>query len=718
MLRFFNKLALVGGIFLYAVTVFGQDSLNVRRVWQESLWQEAQAVAVQDSFAFLAAGDGMQVLNISDPMHPHRVGWWNWLAPRSGISVHGRYAFVHSNTNGTAILDISNPVAPVVRSISSIIPYAAKRMAFSDTLAFAAGPETSFTVFRSRYPWYDNQVGQCAGVYGNKVVLHDQYAFVFGEGRFREALTVVNVSDPRHPVRVSHTGTRGLTRDLAVSGNYAYAVIEPYGFRIFDFGNVDTLIALGSLADFGAATGIDVRGNYAFITDSLAGLRIVDVSNPQSPVEVAGYNPGGRMNGMEISGNYAVVTDLMSGVRLIDITNPLAPVAAGLGRQSGLAMDVAVNNHYAYLAASRGGLRIYDVSDPTVTMLVAAADTLNDVRHVVVHQNHAYVQDTGGLQVLSVADPANPVAVSRIDSIRFAYSMTVHGDYLYVAAGGYGLHIVSVANPSAPQVVGTCPSAGSTRAAAVSDSFAYLADGYGGLRVFEISNPALPQLLFTYPSQNREITGVALIGHYVCMTVWDNSMENPGLVILDASIPDDPVPISSAPAIIADRVVVSGNYAYIIEGEAGIEIFNLTDPLHPVRTGRYARDGWLVGAAVSDGMAFTANEGNFDILDCSRAVDLFTDHSGTSTPATFELTSFPNPFNASTRITFSLPQATPVDLRVYDIQGRLVETLVSKVMAAGYYSVYFDGHEFASGAYLLRLTSGRNYQTQKVVLIK
>ena len=87
-------------------------------------------------------------------------------------------------------------------------------------------------------------------------------------------------------------------------------------------------------------------------------------------------------------------------------------------------------------------------------------------------------------------------------------------------------------------------------------------------------------------------------------------------------------------------------------------------------------------------------------------------------PSAFTLSAAPNPFNPSTRITFDLPVAGRVTLKIYDLTGRLVTTLADEVCAAGLQTRTFDGHDLASGLYFARLQISSHIQTQKLVLLK
>ncbi|HTX19053.1 MAG TPA: glycoside hydrolase family 9 protein [Bacteroidota bacterium] len=94
-------------------------------------------------------------------------------------------------------------------------------------------------------------------------------------------------------------------------------------------------------------------------------------------------------------------------------------------------------------------------------------------------------------------------------------------------------------------------------------------------------------------------------------------------------------------------------------------------------------------------------------------------HPAPLSPETFRLSqNYPNPFNPSTTIAFQLAEASHVDLKVYDILGRLTRTLVDERKGAGSYSVTFDGSALPSGVYMYRLQAGTATATKKMILVK
>ncbi len=79
---------------------------------------------------------------------------------------------------------------------------------------------------------------------------------------------------------------------------------------------------------------------------------------------------------------------------------------------------------------------------------------------------------------------------------------------------------------------------------------------------------------------------------------------------------------------------------------------------------------------------------------------------------------YPNPFNPSTVINWQLPVSGHVSLKIYDILGREIATLVDEFKVAGYYKINFDGSSLASGIYLYRLKTNDNVTTKKMILLK
>ncbi|MBS1516564.1 MAG: S8 family peptidase [Bacteroidetes bacterium] len=110
----------------------------------------------------------------------------------------------------------------------------------------------------------------------------------------------------------------------------------------------------------------------------------------------------------------------------------------------------------------------------------------------------------------------------------------------------------------------------------------------------------------------------------------------------------------------------------------------------------------------------------WEALKLGRTLTGVNPVSGVNTvPKGFSLSqNYPNPFNPATVINYELGTSSDVKLKVYDVLGNEIATLVNKKQDAGFYSVKFDGSRFSSGIYFYTLTSGNFAQTKKMLLVK
>ncbi|MCF8240375.1 MAG: T9SS type A sorting domain-containing protein [Melioribacteraceae bacterium] len=112
--------------------------------------------------------------------------------------------------------------------------------------------------------------------------------------------------------------------------------------------------------------------------------------------------------------------------------------------------------------------------------------------------------------------------------------------------------------------------------------------------------------------------------------------------------------------------------------------------------------------------------GNFD-----EGIILHTDNGGvtsinsTELPTEFYLSdNYPNPFNPTTNIVYQIPQEGRVVIKLYDILGGEIQTLVNEHKSQGRFEFTFDGSRLSSGVYIYRITSGKFSASKKFILMK
>lgn len=103
----------------------------------------------------------------------------------------------------------------------------------------------------------------------------------------------------------------------------------------------------------------------------------------------------------------------------------------------------------------------------------------------------------------------------------------------------------------------------------------------------------------------------------------------------------------------------------------------------------------------------------------SSGITVSNEQETLTAPEGFQLhQNYPNPFNPSTVISYQLPMNSEVSLKVFDMLGREVATLVDERKAAGEHEVHFDASPLSSGMYIYRIQAGDFLQTRKMILIK
>jgi hypothetical protein len=131
----------------------------------------------------------------------------------------------------------------------------------------------------------------------------------------------------------------------------------------------------------------------------------------------------------------------------------------------------------------------------------------------------------------------------------------------------------------------------------------------------------------------------------------------------------------------------------------------------------------FVDQSAEQGMTYAYRLLSMDLNGASHELQLVTASHGSvasqQTPTEFRLlANYPNPFNPTTRIAFDVPAQGYITLRVFDIGGRLISTLLSEVREAGHYEVTFDGANLPSGVYFAQLVNSQQSQMMKMILLK
>jgi hypothetical protein len=356
-----------------------------------------EGLAVQGHYLYLAGYDlskdeptrGLQVLEIADPANPVVLGRYEGIAPSVlDLVVEGERAYIAAG-DGLAVLDVSDPTAPTgtVTYHADGLTGSGRDLAVAGSTVYIAAGEAGLLVVDTSDPVNPRVVGShdTAGHTWAIALAKDDpqghtYAYLADE---YNGLRVIDVSNPLAPAEVGAYDLPGqyeFFHGVAVEGDYAYVAdggLIDTGLRVVNTGDPTHPFEVAFLPLMAGIEGtppprvedVAVADGCVYLAAGTAGLRVIDVSDPLVPVEIGTYGTPGRADNLTIAGSLAFIVD--GDLRILDMSNPAAPAEVGFYDMPDLAITphVTVQGHRAYLTSE--GLRILDISNPGILLEVA-----------------------------------------------------------------------------------------------------------------------------------------------------------------------------------------------------------------------------------------------------------------------------------------------------------------------------------------------------------
>jgi len=327
----------------------------------------------------------LTVVDASDPTAPTVVGFLDTPGPMWNVIVEQRTAYIAAHSSGLYIVSASEASAPRVAGSYAVLPMLSAGVAHHQYAYFCSG--NGIGILDISFPAHARQIGSCTlPSWAFSIALDPAAAHAYVSA-YDAGLRIVDMSIPSAPYEIGRLDTRpGVAMGVALAGHYAYVGNYTEGLRIVDISDPKRPVEVGSLATPAVAMNIAVQGSLAYVTTGGAGLRVVDISDPRHPIEVGVYEPEAAIQDVAVAGHYAYLTDYFAGLDIVDISDPAHPQRVGRYALGTGANGLAVCGNHAYVANGFAGLAVIDVSDPASPVWTGGYYTPGIAHDVVVHE--------------------------------------------------------------------------------------------------------------------------------------------------------------------------------------------------------------------------------------------------------------------------------------------------------------------------------------------
>ncbi len=729
----------------------------------------ARSVVIAGDHAFVADYNyGLQAIDISDPASPALAGNCDTPGLALDVAVSGDYAYVADGSSGFHVIDIGDPTMPTLE-LTCDTPGSAYGVAVSGDHAFAADYGGGLQVIDICDPVIPSSIGRLAGItdYGFGITVAGDYVFV-ADGT--NDLMVFDISDPANPAFVFPISTPGTAEDVDISGDCAFVADGPGGLRMIDISDPAGPTLAGSYNTPGTSLNVAVSGDYVFVADNNSGLQVIDVSDPASPA-LAGNYPSFNINAVAVSGNYAVLANFSLGFEMIQVFQSEFDSDGHIGRSQILdtsenkilraRLSTTQTSTVTWELSANGGANRQDVTpDGEWNLFAVSGDDL------AWRSTHAWAEPGANPTVTRIEIDwlvEEAVVDSIVDvpgdqggwvRVHFTRSGRDFTDEAALPIEKYGvwqriddpmlIESLSAASPAPPEkgaggdemMIAPIPIVTLNGRTFVQSRPDLAAPSFPpGTWEWVATVPALQKDAYVARVSTTADSSAAgtnhsvfvLTAHTTTPSIWYVSEPDSGWSV-DNIAPEVPVGFAVA------YNTGSGNHLTWDPSPAEdfhyFRVYRSSDPdfvpspadlVHSTTETGWSDpdyDGWNVYYKIT-ALDYVENESD------PASPGTVTEAGGPEVPGAFALyPNVPNPFNPSTTIRYDVPAGGgSVTLRIYDVSGRLVRTLVNGPQTAGQKTVIWDGKDdggrsAASGVYFSRLQAPGYNKTMKMVLLK
>ena len=715
-----NRFGIIG-VCLFLTTIIASNSysqeVNLRELSTCLVSGSYQWVEVDGDYAFVATGYGFKILDVTDPTDPQEIAHVPTDGDTRNLTSSGDYLYTCDALGGMSVYDksvIDNPV-------------------FLDKI------NTPGNV-RSVYP------------YGNYV-----YAATESYG-----VQIIDVSDPTDLSLINILYTGGQANYLAIFDNWLYVTLGVAGLGVYDITDPaypEFELNWNTLGGNAGGIYVPPGGDYLAFADFSNGLNILDLTFPWLPtwhstidddsslvISVSGDNDFGistsYLSGIqsfsfdgevlddmavdycfsiEVDYPYCYVAKLDTGFEIINCAQPENLYTAAVFPDSGKIGCVAELNGIAYVTAKEGGLYVLDVSDPWTPEIIDAIPSESSTTSCILSDDNQYLftsEFSSGINIYSLSDPLHPALINTVSIApdTGAGWLLREGESYYLSMMFGELNAYDLSDPMSPQLIGEHSFGENFNGPVFFDNgdHVFIIDNIEGVSVYTVVSP--DSFAYEYDLDIfDEVKTINIKNNYAFFADFDY-----GLYACDVSNYAYIFKVDSIPSLAGINSVnsINDNYIVMCDWTEGFAIVDVSDPTDIFEAARMQTPATAWAAFYINDILYICDKYDLILCDVFNSVDVDPENIYVPSNASLLSPAYPNPFNSSTNLKFSIPKMGKVKLDLFNIRGEKVMELVNGIYQSGEYIETLDADFLASGIYYARLEYGNSASVQKINLIK
>lgn len=702
---------------------------------------------IKDGKLYFTDYFGFHIYNFENPESPIKIATLPFPGKAVHFDISGDYAYICNNL-GVGVVDLSNLFSPTIEHMFYVgfRPY--RVIVDNETMFLAAEDGVyAYSIENTQTITYIGhlEIPPSTTIMAGFLKMED-YIYYTNQSQ----LHVIDVSNPQLMFTVSsrqYTGGGSCWGNMQIQDNYLY-VATTLRLHIFDIADpTNPTIIYNGLPSTHTIYEILIEDNIMVLNHhNNAYFTIVDISNPSNPQAIFRHDGSwfsGRNQLGALKNNILIAMDSSQegyngyGVYCIDISNNdfpelLTSIKSLPGYTRAVSLLKKNQQSYAFVGQSNGNtdapsglVRVLNTTHLDEPYIENTMETGEDIVSITtLAENWAAITTAYysmpyyhlNLYLVNIEDPTTPfITDSYQASVQLSNlqnnNLCSYNNIGYMVDKNY-LHIFKESSGSVSQL-GKLLLYGQHGFGVFANSsdYVYVAGGNYGIQLYNVMDPNNP-FMVNFHRPPGTCWDVYVDNGIACAATNDG-----GFATYDVS-QNMIVPLAQINTVSPSlSVVMNDDIAYVGTEDGRIQMFDITNPAEPLSLGWYFTCGTKVNSMFLDkgsskSNLFVANELALTIFE----IDSEVGNKEINATARLQTRIAPNPASTKTYLDLNLPVNNKVEVKLYNLNGQLIRTLVNQELMQGQLQLELDISNIPAGVYMIGIRTNEQHTTEKLII--